>query len=44
MELDVPELEIYAQKPKMVFGHGRHLTIFPIEKGKVSPGNSLVLL
>jgi salicylate hydroxylase len=36
MELDVPEMGIYAQKPKMVFGNGRHLTIFPIEKGKVS--------
>ncbi|GHJ86132.1 hypothetical protein NliqN6_2534 [Naganishia liquefaciens] len=35
MELDVPEQAIYAQKPKMVFGQGRHLTIFPIEKGKV---------
>lgn len=35
MELDVPEQGIFAQKPKMVFGNGRHLTIFPIEKGKV---------
>ncbi|KAJ9124516.1 hypothetical protein QFC24_003307 [Naganishia onofrii] len=34
-ELDEPERGILAQKPKMVFGPGRHLTIFPIEKGTV---------
>lgn len=35
-ELDEPEKGILANKPKMVFGPGRHLTIFPIEKGTVS--------
>lgn len=35
-ELDVPEEGILALKPKMVFGPGRHLTIFPIEQGTVS--------
>lgn len=34
--LDVPEEGILALKPKMVFGPGRHLTIFPIEQGTVS--------
>lgn len=49
MELDVPEQGIFAQKPKMVFGPGRHLTIFPIEKGKVGShsdeiGHTLILV
>ncbi|KAJ9112604.1 hypothetical protein QFC19_000624 [Naganishia cerealis] len=33
--LDDPGKGIFAQKPKMVFGPGRHLTIFPIEQGTV---------
>ncbi|KAJ9107633.1 hypothetical protein QFC21_001093 [Naganishia friedmannii] len=33
--LDDPERGVEARKPKMVFGPGRHLTVFPIEKGTV---------
>lgn len=46
-ELDVPEEGILAIKPKMVFGPGRHLTIFPIEQGTVGcsfPCHGMVLM